>query len=102
MDGRAFCVTQEPGWTTSMLCLECAAEMRLVQVVEDTTMLVSGYEHHTWQCSACSTVERRMTFTREKTPTPIAPTDTSEPRGVGGPRGDRNGNFKACAAPLES
>jgi hypothetical protein len=57
-----------------MLCLECGAEMRLVQVVEDTTMFVSGYEHHTWQCSACPTVERRMTFTREKTPPPIAPT----------------------------
>jgi hypothetical protein len=53
-----------------MLCWECGAEMRLVQVVEDTTMLVSGYEHHTWQCSSCSTIERRMTFTRQKTPTP--------------------------------
>jgi len=53
-----------------MLCLECGAEMRLVQVTEDTTMFVSGYEHHTWQCSGCSTTERRMIFTREKTPTP--------------------------------
>jgi hypothetical protein len=38
-----------------MLCLECGAEMRLLQVTEDTTMFVSGYEHHTWQCSGCST-----------------------------------------------
>jgi hypothetical protein len=60
-----------------MLCLECGAEMRLVQVTEDTTMLVSGYEHHTWQCSGCSIIERRMTFTREKTPTP---TVTMEPK----------------------
>ena len=60
-----------------MLCWECGAEMRLVQVVEDTTMLVSGYKHHTWQCSSCSAVERRMTFTREKTPTPMMePTQT--------------------------
>src|SRR5262245_45850405 len=66
-------VFTRPLGTTCMLCLECGAEMRLVQVVEDTTMFVSGYEHHTWQCSACSTVERRMTFTREKTPTPIVP-----------------------------
>ena len=51
-----------------MLCLGCGAQMRLVQVVKDTTMLVSGYEHHTWQCSGCSTVERRMTFTSESTP----------------------------------
>jgi hypothetical protein len=54
-----------------MLCWECGAEMRLIQVTEDTTMLVSGYEHHTWQCSRCSTVERRMTFTRKKTLTPM-------------------------------
>jgi len=54
-----------------MLCLGCGAQMRLVQVVKDTTMLVSGYEHHTWQCSGCSTVERRMTFTSESTPPPM-------------------------------
>jgi hypothetical protein len=58
-----------------MLCLECGAEMRLVQVTKDTTMPVSGYEHHTWQCSGCSTVEQRMTFTREKTPTQTVPGD---------------------------
>ena len=56
-----------------MLCLACGAEMRLVQVVKDATMLVSGYEHHTWQCSGCSTVEQRMTFTRGSTPTPPVP-----------------------------
>jgi hypothetical protein len=54
-----------------MLCLECGAEMRLVQVIKDTTMLVAGYEHQTWQCSGCSTVERRRTFNRE-TPRPAA------------------------------
>jgi hypothetical protein len=54
-----------------MLCLGCGAQMRLVQVVKDTTMLVTGYEHHTWQCSGCSTVERRMTFTSESTPPPM-------------------------------
>ena len=59
-----------------MLCWECGAEMRLVQVVEDTTMLVSGYKHHTWQCSSCSAVERRMTFTRGKTEQPCP---SSEP-----------------------
>ena len=45
-----------------MLCLECGAEMRLAQVVEDTTMFVPGYEHHTWRCSACSTVEQRFPY----------------------------------------
>jgi hypothetical protein len=46
-----------------MLCLECGAEMRLVQVTRDTTMPVSGYEHHTWQCLGCLTLEQRMKFT---------------------------------------
>ena len=45
-----------------MLCLACGAEMRLVQVVKDTTMLVSGYQHRTWQCSGCDSVEQRTTF----------------------------------------
>ena len=49
-----------------MLCLACGAQMRLVEVVEDTTMLVSGYEHQTWQCSGCSGVEQRMTFSSKK------------------------------------
>jgi hypothetical protein len=57
-----------------MLCLVCGAEMRLVQVVKDTVMLVSGYEHHTWKCSGCSTIETRMTFAHEKTNQPLEPT----------------------------
>jgi hypothetical protein len=61
-----------------MLCLACGADMRLVQVVKDTTMLVSGYEHHTWQCSGCSTTERRMTFTREKTATQPLPVERNQ------------------------
>jgi hypothetical protein len=40
--------------------------MTLVQVVEDTTMLVPGFEHHTWQCSGCSVLEQRMRFSRAK------------------------------------
>jgi len=61
-----------------MLCWECGAEMRLVQVTKDTTMLVSGYEHHTWQCSSCSAAEQRMTFTREKTPTQTVPDEPAQ------------------------
>ena len=55
---------------TSILCLECGGEMSLVQVIQDTTMLVPGYEHHTWRCSHCSRVEKRMTFTRVPTQVP--------------------------------
>ena len=51
-----------------MLCIACGAEMRLMQVVQDNTMMVPGYEHHTWQCSGCNEIERRLAFTREKTP----------------------------------
>src|SRR3974377_2279202 len=61
-----------------MLCLDCGAEMHLVQVTKDTTMPVSGYEHHTWQCSGCSTVEQRMTFTREKTPAQPVPVESAQ------------------------
>jgi hypothetical protein len=67
-----------------MLCIGCGAEMRLLQVVPDNTMMVPGYEHRTWQCSGCNEVERRLVFTREKTPiekiapaTAETPTDTA-------------------------
>jgi len=52
--------------------------MCLIQVTKDTTMLVSGFEHHTWRCSGCSTVEQRITFTREKTPTQIVPVEPAQ------------------------
>jgi hypothetical protein len=59
----------------SILCLECGGEMSLVQVVQDTAMFVPGYEHHTWRCSHCSRVEKRMTFTR--IPTQVSPSEAS-------------------------
>src|SRR5712691_1390396 len=65
-----------------MRCLVCGEEMRLMQVVEDNTMPVPGYEHHTWQCSACPEVERRLVFTREKTlaeTVPVEPTHSQPP-----------------------
>src|SRR5262245_15446801 len=65
-----------------MLCIACGAEMRLMQVVPDTTMMVSGYEHHTWQCTGCNEVERRLVFTREKTPAanvPVPPVPSVPP-----------------------
>ena len=61
-----------------MLCLECGEEMRLVQVTKDTTMPVSGYEHHSWECSACSAVEQRMAFARDTTPTQTAPVEQTQ------------------------
>jgi hypothetical protein len=45
-----------------MLCMACGNEMLLLKVVEDTTMMVSGYEHHTYLCPKCGEVERRLAF----------------------------------------
>ena len=47
-----------------MRCVPCGAEMRLVRVVGDDTMMVPGYEHHTFECSTCGEVERRLVFNR--------------------------------------
>jgi hypothetical protein len=35
--------------------MACAAEMLLMKVVEDDTMAVAGFEHHTFMCSAAVT-----------------------------------------------
>ncbi len=58
-----------------MLCLLCGAEMRLAKVEPDDTMMVAGYEHHTFECTGCSEVERRLTFTRHSEPSaePVHP-----------------------------
>ncbi len=56
-----------------MLCIFCGAEMRLVKVEQDGSMMVTGYEHHTFECSSCQEVERRLTFTHEPTPHPGKP-----------------------------
>src|SRR5215472_2409984 len=88
-----------------MLCLECGAEMRLVQVTEDATMFVSGYEHHTWQCSGCSTIERRMIFTREKTPTPsvtVEPTHTMRAKSAQTVPSEPTSLQAASTAPVET
>jgi hypothetical protein len=43
----------------------CGEEMRLVQSVPDETMIVAGFEHHTFHCAACHDEERRLVFVRE-------------------------------------
>ena len=49
-----------------MRCVNCGAEMHLVQVAGDDTMMVRGYEHHTWECPVCREVERRLVFNRAR------------------------------------
>src|SRR6267154_6686904 len=56
-----------------MRCISCGAEMRLVQVERDDTMIVSGYEHHTLQCSGCNEVARRTIFSGENSSQPAEP-----------------------------
>ena len=38
--------------------------MLLMNVVQDDTMAVPGFEHHTFMCSDCHDVERRLVFTK--------------------------------------
>jgi hypothetical protein len=40
--------------------------MHLVQVVEDDTKMVTGYEHHTLECSGCREIERRLVFNQSR------------------------------------
>src|SRR5713101_352400 len=58
-----------------MRCLTCGAEMHLIEVeaVPDETMMVPGYEHHTFECSGCGDHVQRLMFTREIRPLPIEP-----------------------------
>jgi len=47
-----------------MRCLMCYTEMTLVTVIRDDTMPVAGFEHHTFMCSRCGDVERRLIFAK--------------------------------------
>ena len=46
-----------------MRCVACGAEMHLIAVAPDKTMMVSGYEEHTFECSGCHDHVRRLVFT---------------------------------------
>src|SRR6266705_1328737 len=47
-----------------MRCMGCGAEMILMQAVRDDTMAVPGFEHHSFMCSDCHDVERRLVFVK--------------------------------------
>jgi hypothetical protein len=68
-----------------MRCMACGAEMRVVQVVPDESMIVPGYQRHTLQCTGCNDVESRLVFSRQKTPVesvPAAPANDLAPAPV--------------------
>jgi hypothetical protein len=83
-----------------MRCMACGAEMRLMQVVPDDTMMVAGYEHHTLQCTGCDEVERRLVFNREKTPVDSVPAPPT--RRVAPETKAQETGAKASALPLRA
>jgi len=48
-----------------MRCMACGAEMILVNVLQDDTMAVPGFEHQTFRCSECQDLEQRLVFTKQ-------------------------------------
>jgi hypothetical protein len=50
--------------------MACGAEMALMNVVQDDTMAVPGFEHHTFMCSGCGDVEQRLVFAKPGEPGP--------------------------------
>jgi hypothetical protein len=64
-----------------MQCMVCGADMRLEKVERAETMMVAGYEFHTFACSECQDIERRLTFSHEPTPQPdqLLQADTAKP-----------------------
>jgi hypothetical protein len=48
-----------------MRCMACGAEMILTNAVQDETMAVPGFEHHTFMCSECQDIERRFVFMKQ-------------------------------------
>jgi hypothetical protein len=49
-------------------CLACGKEMALVEAVPDNNMMVPGYEHQTFRCSACGVSESRLIFNPRRLP----------------------------------
>ena len=51
-----------------MQCLACGAEMQLREVVLADIPTMPGFERHTFRCSACPQVARRLVICRAKMP----------------------------------
>ena len=63
-------------WCVQMRCLGCGAEMRLMQVVLDDTRMLPGLERHTFKCTACPEIARRVRFSRPQIPVTNLPVIT--------------------------
>jgi hypothetical protein len=51
-----------------MRCMACGAVMHLIQVHPAEDSMGPGFEHHTFECSECKDVERRLLFTSPSAP----------------------------------
>jgi hypothetical protein len=62
---------QQVGSGAHMKCLACSAEMRLTEVRPDER---GGIERHTFRCSACAHMAKRLMLNRSRVPTTNLPT----------------------------
>jgi hypothetical protein len=64
-----------------MRFMACRGELILMNVVYDDTMAVPGFEHHSFMCSECHDIERRLVFTRygRESDTELMPVPTAAP-----------------------
>jgi hypothetical protein len=72
------------GWLRTMRCLVCNSEMLLIEAVQADANTLPGFQHHTFLCSPCHDVERRLVFTGVKTITATAPPDLPASKVSGG------------------
>ena len=67
-----------------MRCLVCNSEMLLIEAVQADANTLPGCQHHTFLCSSCHDVERRLVFTGVKTITATARPDLPASKVSGG------------------
>jgi hypothetical protein len=63
-----------------MRCMACAAEMILVNAIEDHSMPVAGFERRAYICSLCNETEQRLVFNKPsaQAESTVAPVSTSD------------------------
>jgi hypothetical protein len=63
-----------------MRCMACGAAMHLIEVQPAEATMGPGFEHHTFECSDCKDVERRLMFSSpsvQPQPVPAHPAASS-------------------------
>jgi hypothetical protein len=61
--------------------------MLLMQSVQDETMAVAGFEHHTFMCSSCHDIEHRLVFAKQD-PAATVPKEVSRAEPTKAPEGN--------------